>query len=89
VKFVRSPRREKKEGRKVDKLDIFLDSGAVHAGDENTAERVKFYESSVPHRFTGGRLLSLITVKGDGLRMTEAQVEELRDYLDDWLGDAF
>lgn len=69
----------------MDKLNLYPDPGTEHAYDEGTCERLKFYESSVPHRVSGDRLLSVIAIGGDGMRITEAQAQELRDWLDGWL----
>lgn len=46
--------------------------------------RIKVYESSVLNQVTGEPLVSIAT-RGPGMRLTEAQAVELRDWLTDWL----
>lgn len=67
------------------KLRLEQEKGAAHWEDQEPS-RLKVYESSVRHSETGESLLSVITHRnGDGLRITHAQAEELRDFLTEWI----
>jgi len=69
----------------MEKLDIYPDSGTSHRNDEGQCERLKFYESGICHSETGEPLVYVISIGGDGMRMTRTQVEDLVEWLNDWL----
>jgi hypothetical protein len=49
---------------------------------------VKFYDSSRSHGETNEPLLAILSKK-DGMRLTIKQVQELRNYLNDWLDEVY
>jgi hypothetical protein len=51
---------------------------------DDMSQSLKVYESSCVHRETGERLISVAT-RGRGMRLTEAQATDLRDWLNEWL----
>ena len=68
------------------KLTLEPEPGTIreHHGDGDVS-RLHFYESSVRHEITGEPLLTVVT-KRHGMRLTQTQARELRDWLDRWLG---
>lgn len=76
-------------GKTLEPLRIFQEEGCTHEqdGDEGT---LKIYPSSVCRHVTGEKLLSVLIYggqapRGIGLRLTEAQVYDLMNYLADWV----
>lgn len=63
-------------------LCLFSALGTDSQGTSNP--RIHFYTSSIKHEGTNEALLAIST-GGRGLRITAAQAEELRDYLDEWI----
>lgn len=73
----------------TERLRLVPDDATQTEGDEEEASPVHFYESTVTHAVTGERLVTLITIAPfAGMRLTKAQVVELRDWLNDWLPEA-
>lgn len=68
-----------------DALELRGDPAATYGNDQRFSP-IRLYPSSLAHRTDGTALLSVVC-QGPGLRLTRAQAEELRDYLDTWLND--
>lgn len=68
----------------MNKLVIEVDSGTENRFDDPPAHRVHFYESSLRHKETGEPLVA-ISCQRNGLRMTITQVEDLIEWLSDWI----
>lgn len=66
-----------------ERLTLEVEPSANH---DRVMSRVHVYESSLSNEGKDERLVSLAT-RGPGLRLTEAQATELRDWLASWLSE--
>lgn len=66
-------------------LKLETDPNTVETSDTEIGTKLKIYESSVRHGFTGDALLSIAVKNGRGVRLNLSQVRELRDFLSEWL----
>lgn len=69
----------------MDRLTLEIDEGTMIESDAGFS-RVHFYTSSIRHKETDEKLLSVVT-SGRGMRLNRNQVTLLRDRLNEFLND--